>query len=100
VRLLCWLTCAIRGSSSLQDRVTVLDNQVQELQADKARLTEENRHLQNRTTILEKNHAMNEEQILVLKRKLKVPISTAQLFTLNSSLTHAMLHRLKVDESP
>jgi hypothetical protein len=51
----------------LQDKVAILDGQVQQLKADKARLLEENKALHQRKTILEKGYAFKEEQIQMLQ---------------------------------
>ena len=45
----------------------MLDAQVKELKADKIRLQEENKALNNRKSILEKVLALKEEQIQVLQ---------------------------------
>lgn len=47
--------------------MSVLDAQVKELKADKIRLQEENKALNNRKSILEKVLALKEEQIQVLQ---------------------------------
>ena len=51
----------------VQDKVSVLDGQVQELKLEKARLVDENKALQKSKTILEKVYALKEEQVQVLQ---------------------------------
>lgn len=54
----------------LQDRVAVLDGQVQKLQEESQRLAEANKELQRRRTLLERSNTHKDEQIQLLNARL------------------------------
>jgi regulator of replication initiation timing len=83
----------------VQDKVAVLDGQVQELKDEKERLIEENRALQKSKTILEKVYALKEEQVQVLQGANGVRLPHANPCTLQhgcrlACTTRSVVHRL------